>query len=80
MIFRSEDLFDHGEAMTAQLLRWSSPNYAILPRIVPHHYLTKSRNLDPMSASTRTLLTEFFAPYNARLEDRLGTKMNWPVP
>ena len=80
MIFRAEDLFAHMEVMVAQLLDFSLPNYVVSSRIKELHSNSQSKKLPPMYESTRVLLTEFFAPHNARLEALIGREMHWPKP
>ena len=69
---RSEDLFDRPAAGIGEILAFlglSSPSVAVRPN--------KSSGYDPMPASLRARMIDYFRPHIARLSDLLGRDLDW---
>jgi len=73
-IVRSEDLFENPETVYVQLLETLSVD-PFSP--IEFSALRSSNPSIKMPNHVRKMLTEFYAPYNAELEDIIGRKMKW---
>ena len=73
LILKSEDFYANPDQGTTQVLEFLGlPEYHLSKY---HQYNT--RPYPPISESTRTLLKDYFKPYNQQLEEFLGMRFNW---
>ncbi|CAH0372495.1 unnamed protein product [Pelagomonas calceolata] len=83
LLVRAEDFFVHGADTLKEMLAWATPNRANTiyhVQIPTEHAGSKTTLHEHMLPVTERLLREFYAPFNADLEELVGRKMHWPVP
>ncbi|MCL2932552.1 MAG: sulfotransferase domain-containing protein [Trichodesmium sp. MAG_R03] len=74
LILKSEELWENPEQKMKQV--WNFLGVTSRPQEVYEKY-NYTRHKKGISAAKRMMLTEYFQPYNQRLEEYLGQKFNW---
>jgi hypothetical protein len=73
LVLKSEDLFKDPQKVVNQVFEFLNlPKYKI-----GKFKVYNKRHYEPLKASTRQLLYEFFKPYNKRLYEYLGKDLGW---